>query len=654
MPHATRPGDVLGERYALVDLLLESRGGRFWRARDRILERDVAVHVIAADDPRADDLMEAARRSATVVDRRMLRVLDAEVTDELCYIVNEWGWGASLDIVVSNRGPLGPRRASWLVAEVADSVAVAHEKGIAHGRLGPENVLIDRAGGVRIIGTCVDAALHGVLTDDRERDVTDLAGLLYCALTARWAGASSSTVMAAPREHGQVLRPRRVRAGIPRMLDSLCDEVLDPATTGRHRELVDLDVSARGLADFLADYVGDPAGMPEALLESTPEILPEEEQVVLPPVPEIAPHDTGELPDDRHDDTGDTGALRDARLSRARAAARDVPTEAGVPIFGETDDVSWLERRTTPVPPPPPFEEPPERPLFAPEPESGAPARQAREERAARSKPTDGDGGFWPWASDTGTDGTGAGLGGAGTADTGGGRRLGGGGHGGTGDTEAQEPVPGRRWLLLATLVAVLAVVAVVVVVALNVGRDGSEASDDGPASGSTSAPTSGSTSGSGSPSPTAEPVALTGLTATALDPQGDGEENDDETPLAVDGDPGTSWPTLGYDDPLTSERRLKTGVGLLVDLGGERDVAGVDLRFVGAPTSVSVYLTDGPVDDVEGLEPAASGTADGEALELDAAGPATHVVVWLTDLPEDPSDGRYRARVAEVEVLGA
>jgi hypothetical protein len=647
VPHATRPGDVLGERYALVDLLLESRGGRFWRARDRILERDVAVHVIAGDDPRADDLMEAARRSATVVDRRLLRVLDAEVTDELCYIVNEWGWGASLDIVVSNRGPLGPRRASWLVAEVADSIAAAHEKGIAHGRLAPENVLIDRAGGVRVIGTCVDAALHGVLTDDRERDVTDLAGLLYCALTARWAGASTSTVMPAPREHGQVLRPRRVRAGIPRVLDSLCDEVLDPATGGRHRDLVDLDVSARGLADFLADYVGDATGMPEALLESTPEILPEEEQVVLPPVPEIAPHDTRddtEVTDDTDgtDDTSDTGALRDARLSRARAAARDVPTEAGVPIFGETDDVSWLERRTAPVPPPPPFEEPPERPLFAPEPAEGAPARQAREQRAARSKPADGDGGFWPWASDTGTDGTGAGLGGvAGT-----------GGHGGAGDTGSQEPVPGRRWLLLATLVAVLAVIAVVVVVALNVGRDTSDTSGDDPTDGTSSS--SPSPSDSASPSPSTEPVALTGLTATALDPQGDGEENDDETPLAVDGDPSTSWPTLGYDDPFTSERRLKTGVGLLIDLGGEREVAGVDLTFVGAPTSASVYLTDGPVDDVEGLEPAASGTADGETLELDAAGPATHVVVWLTDLPQDASDGRYRARVAEVEVLGA
>ncbi len=147
MPHATRPGDVLADRYRLVDLLSESGDGRFWRAHDRVLERHVAVHVIRADDARAPGLMAAARQSATVHDRRILRVLDADVTDEVCYVVNEWGWGTSLDIVVTATGPLGPRRAAWLVSEVAESIAAAHASGVPHGRLNPENVLIDRAGG---------------------------------------------------------------------------------------------------------------------------------------------------------------------------------------------------------------------------------------------------------------------------------------------------------------------------------------------------------------------------------------------------------------------------------------------------------------------------------------------------------------------------
>ena len=51
VPHSIRPGDVLADRYLLVDLLSESGNGRFWRAHDRILERHVAVHCISAERP---------------------------------------------------------------------------------------------------------------------------------------------------------------------------------------------------------------------------------------------------------------------------------------------------------------------------------------------------------------------------------------------------------------------------------------------------------------------------------------------------------------------------------------------------------------------------------------------------------------------------
>ena len=65
MPEHTRPGDVLADRYRLTDLLTESQGGRFWRAFDSVLQRDVAVHIIAMSDERAPLLRAAARRSAT-------------------------------------------------------------------------------------------------------------------------------------------------------------------------------------------------------------------------------------------------------------------------------------------------------------------------------------------------------------------------------------------------------------------------------------------------------------------------------------------------------------------------------------------------------------------------------------------------------------
>jgi hypothetical protein len=626
VPHATRPGDLLGDRYQLVDLLTESEGGRFWRAYDRVLERHVAIHVIRGADERAPALLEAARRSATGLDRRVLRVLDAEGTAEQCYVVNEWGWGTSLDIIVAGTGALGPRRAAWLVAEVADSLAVAHAAGVTHGRDNPENGLVDRAGGVRLNGLCVDAALHGLDAPGEaspqavQHDLDDLVGLLYCALTGRWAGSSGSIVTGAPRGHGEVLRPRQVRAGIPRPLDLLCEEVLHRASGARHRELDDVVSSARGIADYLAEFVGDPTVMPAALLASTPDVLPDEEQVVLPPVPEMLPHD--------------------ARPARAPAPPpappaaptpappptpppappeEDDPTEAGVPIFGEDDDVSWLERRTTPAPPPPPFEAPPERPLFAPEPSDGAASRTARQAPVGRAGPRRDDH-FWPW--DTGADASSS-------------QAL---------PAVPDEPVPGRGFLRLGVLLATLVLLTVAVVVALNL-RNGGDSGTTDPAD------PAGPDGRRGQARQARGPV-VTGVVAAAYDPQGDPpSENDDDAALVVDGDPATTWSTEGYNDQLGPPPGLKLGVGLDLDLGGEKSVGQVALSFVGTPTSVSLFVTDGRPDGVDGLDPVAQGTADGPRLALDAGGArGSHVVVWLTALPLG-DDGRFRGTVSEVVV---
>ena len=77
---------------------------------------------------------------------------------------------------------------------------------------------------------------------------------------------------------------------------------------------------------------------------------------------------------------------------------------------------------------------------------------------------------------------------------------------------------------------------------------------------------------GGGEPAP--QPVALDIVDIVAFDPQGDGSENDEELPLAIDGDPNTAWRTEGYDTAAFGN--LKEGVGLFVDLGEARSLQGV------------------------------------------------------------------------------
>ena len=55
------PATVLAGRFVLEDLLDETDEARFWRATDRVLARSVAVHVLPDSDPRAGQLLDAAR-----------------------------------------------------------------------------------------------------------------------------------------------------------------------------------------------------------------------------------------------------------------------------------------------------------------------------------------------------------------------------------------------------------------------------------------------------------------------------------------------------------------------------------------------------------------------------------------------------------------
>jgi hypothetical protein len=649
----TKAGDVLADRYRLVDLLSETRHGRFWRAHDRILERHVALHVIPADDERAELLLEAARRSATVQDARFLRVLDAERSDQFCFVVNEWGSGTSLDIMLATNGPLAPREAAWIVAEVADAVATAHARAVPHGRLVPENVLVDNAGAIRIIGFCVDAALHGLPPGELRTDVRDLAGLLHASLTGKWAGDSASQVPPVPRDHGRVLRPRQVRAGVPRPLDDLCDELLNPQGR-RVRDLRDI-ASARGICVFLADFVGDDGGLASAIarrnpdrsetvtLPFVPDILARPDDVEMPPVegPEGADTD----PDTEADTDPDTEAEADPDTEAEPdvtttgdevAAVVELPTQAGLPIFDdESDDVSWLEKRREPPPPPPPFEEPPARPLFAPDDTARRRTRIGVEQTGDRvaggaHRGPKGDD-YWPSAGQGSSSGSGAIPAYADEA------------------TPHDARVPGRRALRLAGLVALALLAVIVLAIAFNLSRGrtplGGQQEDEPTSSPSISTPPASS--------PVGDLVPVEDVAADDFDPQGDPpEENPDDARNAVDGDPETSWTTSTYQQQL-GPRGLKSGVGLLLDLGTTREVDALELDLAGEGTAFEVFLTDEVPTGVDGLTAAGQEELPEGVVGLTDARSGRYLVLWLTALPAT-DDGRFRGEVVDLQVLAS
>ncbi len=228
----------------------------------------------------------------------------------------------------------------------------------------------------------------------------------------------------------------------------------------------------------------------------------------------------------------------------APAGPTDRPTEAGIPIFDDDGDVSWLAKRAEKPPPPPPFDAIPERPLFAPDPADGSPVRRPRVPAGHQGgpHPGTGPGGYWPWDTSTGT-GAPVIMSGSGIIEP-------------VEEDDEVDDRPGRSWLWLAALVAALVLVLLAVVVAFNVGRGRTPlGAEPEPESSRSPSATTTQTAEAGL-------TAYDGVTATDFDPQGeDLQENPELAPLAVDGDPETAWRTQTYLQQL-GPAGLKTGVG--------------------------------------------------------------------------------------------
>ena len=227
-------GDVLAGRYELQDLVTEKLGSSTWRAHDNVLNRNVGIEMLPSSDPRGNHFLQAARESTVVTDPRFLRVLDlVEAEKGHNLIIREWARAFPLDQLLL-QSPLPNRRAATVVAEVAEALAHAHEMGVYHRRLTPHQVLLKQSGAVRVVGLGVASALSPVGTPEsvqdhqayEQSDVQALGKMLYACLVSRWPGAHTDGLRAAPTEHGRLLRPRQVRAGVSRDIDTVCDRIL--------------------------------------------------------------------------------------------------------------------------------------------------------------------------------------------------------------------------------------------------------------------------------------------------------------------------------------------------------------------------------------------------------------------------------------------
>jgi serine/threonine-protein kinase len=203
-------GELIADRYELEELVGTGGMSSVYRAHDKLLERDVALKVMH-DQFKADgDYVERFRREARAVAQlshpSIVTVIDRGEQDGRQFIVFEYVDGENLKSLVERNGPLPEREAVELALQIARALGFAHENGLVHRDVKPQNVLLNGDGAAKVtdFGIARSLDVQGGLTQtgtvmgtsdyiapeqargqrvDAQSDVYSLGAVLYELLT---------------------------------------------------------------------------------------------------------------------------------------------------------------------------------------------------------------------------------------------------------------------------------------------------------------------------------------------------------------------------------------------------------------------------------------------------------------------------------------
>jgi hypothetical protein len=176
LPDRYRPLDQVGPDEPTATGVIRS-----WRAKDRVLNRDVAIRVHTPGGPAAHAWIARALTAGGLATPALAMVYDAAEGSEdadapggAAYVVNEWIDGETLAARLQ-RGPLPEREARTVIRRLAEGVAEAHRVGLAVGGLTPEHVVLRPNG---LVGLRAVPAATGTV----QGDISALGSLLEASL----------------------------------------------------------------------------------------------------------------------------------------------------------------------------------------------------------------------------------------------------------------------------------------------------------------------------------------------------------------------------------------------------------------------------------------------------------------------------------------
>lgn len=241
-------GTVLGGRYEILGLISEGGTARVYKAHCRMLDRIVAVKILK--DEYSSDLVfvqkfkTEALAAAQLSHPNIVNIYDVGQQNDIYYIVMEYIQGQTLKEIINQEAPLPLEQAITIASMICDGLHHAHEKGVIHRDIKPNNIIVTESGIVKVAdfgiakaiskktityGGNIVGSVHYLSPEQargepvtRTTDIYSVGCILYEMLTGQVPfDAESPIAVALKHIHDEPTSPRLLNESIPRGVEAI-------------------------------------------------------------------------------------------------------------------------------------------------------------------------------------------------------------------------------------------------------------------------------------------------------------------------------------------------------------------------------------------------------------------------------------------------
>ena len=269
-------GQLLDERYELIEAIGEGGMAVVYKARDVRLDRLVAVKLMREEMTADEDVRRRFRAESHAVamlsNPNIVAIYDVSHSDAMEYIVMELVDGITLRQYMDRKGALPWREALHFSKQIARALAHAHERGIIHRDIKPQNIMLLRDGTIKVADFGIAAleneihendgqaigSIHYIAPEqargegpDARSDLYSLGVVMYEMLTgARPYTGQTLGEVAVKHMNADPVPPRERVPDIPEELEWITMKAMNPGMTERYQSaaelLHDLDAFTQG------------------------------------------------------------------------------------------------------------------------------------------------------------------------------------------------------------------------------------------------------------------------------------------------------------------------------------------------------------------------------------------------------------------------